>query len=111
MASDAGHLAGQFFAAARALACHRGTLQERLADAYADHLLAVTVQDLPAALQSTFRELEEQLNRAAPDDADDDPFQIAARELSDAEARASIERILLLYGRLAAATSNQAGSD
>src|SRR5919199_5220880 len=92
-------LAAQFFAAARALACHVGTLQERLADAYADHLLAVTVQDLPADLQDAFRQVEEQLNTAAPTaDDDDDPFQVAAGALSDAEARASIERILLLYG-------------
>jgi hypothetical protein len=102
-------LAAQFFAAARALACSTGTLQERLADAYADHLLTVTVQDLPADLQPAFRELEEQLNNAAPSasdtDDDDDPFQAAAAALSDSQARASIERILLLYGRLAGSSS------
>ena len=99
--SDTAHVATQFFAAARALACHSGDLQERLADAYADHLLAITVHDLPAELQSTFRELENRLNR--PDaDSEDDPFQAAARDLSDSEARGLIERILVLYGRLAA---------
>jgi len=100
---DAAHLATQFFAAARALACHRGSLQERLADAYADHLLAVISQDLPTELQPSFRELEERLNRGAPtdDDSDEDPFQAAASQLSDAEAAALIERILIFYGRLA----------
>ena len=101
--SDSGHLATQFFAASRALACHTGSLQERLADAYADHLLAVVSQDLPAELQPSFRELEERLNRGQPgdEDADEDPFQAAARDLSDAEAMALIERILIFYGRLA----------
>jgi hypothetical protein len=100
---DSAQLATQFFAAARALACHPGSLQERLADAYADHLLAVMSQDLPAELQPSFRELEERLNREQPGDAEDDedPFQLAARELSDAEATALIERILIFYGRLA----------
>jgi hypothetical protein len=100
---DSAQLAAQFFAAARALACHTGSLQERLADAYADHLLAVISQDMPAELQPSFRELEERLNREQPDDddGDEDPFQVAARDLSDAEATALIERILIFYGRLA----------
>lgn len=110
MANDDAHLATQFFAAARALACHPGTLQERLADAYADHLLAVISQDLPAELQPSFRELEERLNRGAAgdDDSDEDPFQVAARQLSDAEARTLIERILIFYGRLARGVSGSA---
>ncbi len=99
MAGDTTHVATQFFAAARTLACHSGSLQERLADAYADHLLTVTVVDLPTELQPTFREIEEQLNRDAPND-DDDPFEAAAGALSDEEVRALIERILVLYGRL-----------
>jgi len=102
MADDSAQVATHFFAAARALACHTGSLQERLADAYADHLLSVTSQDLPAELQPSFRELEERLNREQTSDADDDedPFQAAARDLSDAEATALIERILIFYGRL-----------
>jgi phage gp29-like protein len=98
-------VATQFFAAARALATHQGSLQERLADAYADHLLAISVHDLPAELQPTFRELEERLNRDAPN-ADDDPIEVAASQLSDAEARTLIERILLLYGRLASSATH-----
>src|SRR5262245_28687964 len=101
MAGDTAQVATQFFAAARALASHRGDLQERLADAYADHLLTVTMQDLPPELQPSFRELEERLNREV--EGDDDPFQAAARSLSDNEARQLIDSILLLYGRLAAA--------
>jgi hypothetical protein len=104
VATDTTHVATQFFAAARTLAWHAGTLQERLADAYADHLLAISIHDLPSDLQPSFRELEERLNRDAPDPADD-PIAVAAGQLSDAEARALIERILLLYGRLAAALS------
>lgn len=106
MAGDTQQVATHFFAAARSLACHSGNLQERLADAYADHLLTVTINDLPAELQSSFREIEERLNREpASADEDDDPFQVAARELSDTEARALIDSILLLYGRLAASMS------
>jgi hypothetical protein len=57
---------------------------------------------LPDELQESFRELEEQLNNApvAVDD-DDDPFQAAARQLTDGQAAALIERILVFYGRLA----------
>ena len=90
-------VAAQFFAAARTLATHRGSLQERLADAYADHLLLVTKQDLPADLQPIFGELEAQLNGG---DDEEDPFQAAAARLSDDEARGTIDRILLLYGRV-----------
>jgi hypothetical protein len=100
VADDSAHLATQFFAAARALACHTGSLQERLADAYADHLLSIISQELPAELQQSFRELEERLNRTDAAD-DEDPFQAAASQLSDAEATALIERILIFYGRLA----------
>jgi len=95
-------VAAQFFAAARMLATHRGTLQERLADAYADHLLVVTQHDLPQDLQSIFGELEAQLNGGDAQD-DEDPFEAAAAKLSDDEAKATIDRILLLYGRLASA--------
>jgi hypothetical protein len=89
-----------FFAATRALACHTGSLQERLADAYADHLLPVVASELPTELQQAFREVEEQMT-AAVDDADD-PFRAAAEQLSDEEACAIIERIVALFGRLAA---------
>ena len=99
--TDAVQVARQFFAAARTLAIHQGTLQERLADAYADHLLAVSLHDLPGDLQAPFRELEERLNGDASDTSAD-PIAVAASRLSDAEARSLIERILLLYGRLAA---------
>lgn len=98
--------AAQFFAAARTLATHPGSLQERLADAYADHLLVVTTQDLPPELQATFRELETQLNGGDAPDDDEDPFQAAAGRLSDDEAKASIDRILLLYGRLMSTASD-----
>ena len=103
MAGDSTQVATQFFAAARTLAWHQGDLQERLADAYADHLLTVTVSDLPAPLQDAFRELEERLNAFDDEEGEEDPFQRAARALSDDEARAMIDRILLLYGRLAGA--------
>jgi hypothetical protein len=102
---DTVHLARQFFDAARALAFHRGTLQERLADAYADHLLAVSVHDLPVELQAPFRELEQRMNTDS-DMPDVDPIAAAASQLSDAEAKALIERILALYGRVAALAAN-----
>jgi hypothetical protein len=106
MASETQQVASHFFAAARTLACHTGTLQERLADAYADHLLTVTIADLPPELQQSFRELEERLNRGADSAAEDeDPFQVAARGLSESEARTLIDSILLLYGRLAVASA------
>jgi hypothetical protein len=104
MAGDTTQVATHFFTAARTLACHTGSLQERLADAYADHLLTVTMSDLPPELQPSFRELEERLNRGpeadADSDDDEDPFQVAARALTDADARELIDTILLLYGRL-----------
>ena len=101
MSSELAHLATQFFAAARALAWHTGSLQERLADAYADHLLPITGDALPPELQPAFRELEEQLTRTPPHTEVEDPFQAATQVMSDDEARALIERILVLYGRLA----------
>ncbi len=93
-------LAVIFFAATRALASHPGSLQERLADTYADHLLQVVVHDLPPDLQPAFRELEEYMNTTDASDADD-PFHAATRQLTDSEARAYIERIVALFGHLA----------
>src|SRR5438270_74179 len=90
-----------FFLATRALAWNTGTLQERLADAYADHLLPVVASELPAELQSVFREVEERMAAGADDDGGDDPFRAAADQLSDDQARALIERIVALFGRLA----------
>jgi hypothetical protein len=77
MTVDSAQLAGQFFAAARALAMHRGTLQDGLADAYADHLLAVSVHDLPTDLQGPW-ELEDRLNREIDDEGDDPIAQSAS---------------------------------
>ena len=87
--------AGQFFAAARTLATHTGSLRERLADAYADHLLQVTSGDLPAELQDSFRELETRLNGEDGEDGeDDDPIEVAAGKLSDEDVHKLIDVIL-----------------
>ena len=94
------HVAATFFAATRALACHTGSLQQRLADAYAGHLLQVVSGDLPPELQPIFRELEDCMNAVDEQDAED-PFTAAALKLSDAEAQGSIDRIVALFGRLA----------
>lgn len=101
MSTDHEHLARQFYAAARALALHRGSLQERLGDAYADHLLELSARDLPDDLQAPFRELEQRMN-SHTEDNDEDPIALAASQLNDSEAHALIERILLLYGRVVA---------
>jgi len=103
MSTDTVQLARQFYEAARALAFHRGTFQERLADAYADHLLAVSVHDLPVELQASFRELEQRMNTQT-DDQDVDPIASAANRLTDVEAKSIIETILVLYARVAAST-------
>jgi len=99
MVENVAGVAGRFFAASRSLAWHTGSLQERLADAYADNLLAVTSDELPEELRAPFRELEEKMNRGDAD-GDEDPFEAAARAMSDEQARAAIERIVVLYGRL-----------
>jgi len=99
MSADSPELAAIFFGATRALACHTGSLQERLADTYADHLLPVVAADLPPDLQPVFRELEARMNAAA--DSDDDPFRAATQRLTDTEARAEIDRIVALFARLA----------
>lgn len=98
--AESRELSRHFFAATVALGCHTGSLQERLADAYADHLLQVVASDLPAELQPVFRQVEEQMT-AVTDDLSDDPFRAAAAQLSDDEACAVIERIIALFGRLA----------
>jgi len=100
MPTDPPHVAAIFFAATRALACHTGSLQQRLADTYADHLLQVVSGDLPPELQPIFRELEDCMNAVDEQDAED-PFTAAALKLSDAEAQGSIDRIVALFGRLA----------
>ena len=99
MTADRRELSRHFFAAAVALATHTGSLQERLADAYADHLLPVVASDLPAELQPVFREVEERMT-AVEDAAGDDPFRTAAEQLSEEQARALIEHIVALFGRL-----------
>ena len=47
-----------------------------------------------------FHELEERMNALEATEADD-PFVAAAQLLTEAEARALIDRIVALYGRLA----------
>ena len=90
--------------AAHTLATHTGSLSERLADAYADHLLQVTSNDLPAELQESFRELESRLNgEDGEDDDDNDPIAVAAGNLSEEDVHRLIDVILVLYGRLASA--------
>ena len=100
MATASPELAAIFFAATRALACHTGSLQERLADTYADHLLQVVAGDLPPDLQPVFRELEDRLNTVDAAEADD-PFRAATERLSDAETRELIGCIVALFGRVA----------
>jgi hypothetical protein len=95
-------VAAQFFTAAVSLSLSTESLQDRLANAYADHLLAVTGDDLPPDLRQPFAALESALNREDIDAEDDDPFLAAARLLTDDEASQLIERVLLLYGRLTA---------
>jgi hypothetical protein len=100
MPSDVSELAAIFFAATRELAGHTGSLQERLAETYADHLLQVVANDLPPDLRPVFHELEERMNTLEASEADD-PFVAAAQLLTEPEARALIDRIVALYGRLA----------
>jgi hypothetical protein len=104
MPADAPELAAIFFAATRELAGHMGSLQDRLAETYADHLLQVVADDLPPDLRPVFRELETRMNAVEASDADD-PFLAAAQLLTDAEARAMIDRIVALFGRLAGLTA------
>jgi hypothetical protein len=96
---DISELARIFLAATRTLAVHTGSLQQRLADTYADHLLQVVARDLPTDLRPTFQGLEESMNAADADD--EDPFRAATQRLSDAEATQQIERIIALFARLA----------
>ena len=100
MTVDTQRLAMTFFAAARTLARHPGTVQERLADTYADHLLQVVARDLPPELQPSFRDLEAQMSAGDEDEADD-PFRAAAQRLTDAEAQDLIDHIVALFGHLA----------
>ena len=104
MPANPPELAAIFFAATRALAAHTGSLQERLAETYADHLLQVVADDLPPDLRPVFRELETRMNAAEVSDADD-PFRAAAQLLTEAEARAMIDRIVALFARLAGLTA------
>jgi hypothetical protein len=105
MTTDSRNVGAIFFAATRALACDTGSLQERLADTYADHLLQVVAHDLPADLQPLFRELEMSMSPLDVSDADD-PFRAATQRMSDAEARELIERVVALFARLAALGSD-----
>lgn len=101
-------VAHRFFAAVMTLSCHSGTLQQRLADAYADHLLSTTADELPPDLRPVFKAIEVRMNAVEPE-GDDDPFEAATRRLSDEEVTELIERILALYGRLAAMSAASQG--
>ena len=92
---------GHFFDAVFALASSEAPLRQRLADAYADHLLSVTSEELPPELRPLYRDLESRLAGAEPS-GDEDPFQAAAGALSDEETRRLVECVVALYGRLAA---------
>ena len=62
---------------------------------------SVVVNDFPAELQAPFRDIEQRMAAAGTEGADDS-FRAAAGRLSADEARGLIERIVALFGRLAA---------
>jgi len=86
----------KFHLAVLTLAGGHGTVQERLADAFAGQLMRLNVNDLPEELRGDFEEVERLLTSGEPV-GDEGSVDASARSLIDNEATRLAEQIVGLY--------------
>ena len=89
----------QLEAAALALA-RSGSIKDRLAIAYRNHLAQVHAEELPEALRVQFLSCHEALTRERPLHGED-AVRATVRKMSSHEADEVAERVVRLYGALA----------
>lgn len=77
-----------------------GSIKDRLADAYRNHLAQVNVEELPDALRAPFRACHDALTRERPLQGED-AVRATVRKLSSAEADELASSVVRLYGALA----------
>ena len=77
-----------------------GSIKDRLADAYRNHLAQVNVEELPDALRAPFRACHDALTRERPLQGED-AVRATVRKLSGSEADELAGIVVRLYGALA----------
>ena len=77
-----------------------GSIKDRLADAYRNHLAQVNVEELPDALRANFRACHDALTRESPLHGED-AVRATVRKLSSHEADELACEVVRLYGALA----------
>jgi len=89
----------QLEGAALALA-RSGSIKDRLALAYRNHLAQVNAEELPDTLRAQFRACHEALTRERPLQGED-AVRATVRKMSNSEADEVAERVVRLYGAMA----------
>ncbi len=90
-------------AAVQTLAGGSGSVQERLRDAMARHLIHLEADELPPALRADFRRLYSATTSVRPN-ANEGSLEASTRKMSDGEVGDWIDLILRLHNRVYAHT-------
>ncbi len=79
-----------------------GSIKDRLADAYRNHLAFVDESELPRELVAEFRALSQALNRERPLSRGEDSIRATVRKMSSVEADEVASSVVRLYGAISA---------
>jgi len=90
----------ELYEAVLGLAQGTGTVQERLIDAFVDHLLKLKSSDLPSELQEEFTRLLEDVTWTAAQ-GDEEVLRAAVRAMDEEAAQNLIDRIVCTYDQIA----------
>jgi hypothetical protein len=77
-----------------------GTIKDRLAKAYRDHLVEVSEDDLPREIREEFRVVARTLTRERPLLRGEDAVRATLRKMSPAEADALAVTVVRLFGAI-----------
>ena len=84
-----------------------GTIKDRLADAYRNHLALVNPEELPAALRAEFRACHDALTRERPLRGED-AVRATVRKMSNQEADEVAHTVVRLFAAMARETTAEA---
>ncbi len=77
-----------------------GTIKDRLAEAYAQHLAAVAEDEVPRELREEFRALSNQLQRERPLHKREDAVRASVRKMSNGEAAACAHAVVRMFAAM-----------
>jgi hypothetical protein len=101
---EVGMNAWEKFQAATLSLARSGTIKDRLADAYRNHLVDVTEEDLPRELREEFRLVIEQLTRERPLLRGEDAIRATIRKMSNDEADCLAGAVVRMFAAIPRST-------